>query len=145
MAPLRCAPKFDPTLAQFKERKASNVAIWQPWQRGSLMVASSRILYPVPSTARFQSRNLCPLTESDTMQQACKVYALSKKDCPYGRADLLLTVQGSTSGRTLGFVSFVLARAYHFCLNLTAAFTQPGACLLVEACIKICRLGPGKN
>ena len=41
MAPLRCAAKFDPflsldfdlapsTLAQFKERKGSNFAIWQP-------------------------------------------------------------------------------------------------------------------
>ena len=42
MAPLRCAAKFDPflsldcapapsTLAQSKERKGSNFAIWQPW------------------------------------------------------------------------------------------------------------------
>ena len=42
MAPLRCAAKFDPflsldcastpsTLAQSKERKGSNFAVWQPW------------------------------------------------------------------------------------------------------------------
>ena len=42
MAPLRCAAKFDPflsldccplpsTLAQSKESKGSNFAIWQPW------------------------------------------------------------------------------------------------------------------
>ena len=44
MAPLRYAAKFDPffsldcaptpsTLAQSKERKGSNFAIWQPWQK----------------------------------------------------------------------------------------------------------------
>ena len=44
MAPLRCAAKLDPflsldcaptpsTLAQSKERKGSNFAIWQPWCR----------------------------------------------------------------------------------------------------------------
>ena len=31
-------------------------------------------------------------------------------------------------------MSFVAALAYHFCLNLPAAFTQPGARLLVEPC-----------
>ena len=47
MAPLRCAAKFDPflsldcaptpsTLAQSKERKGSNFAIWQPHEQGIL-------------------------------------------------------------------------------------------------------------
>ena len=36
-------------------------------------------------------------------------------------------IQGSTNRRALGLVNFVLALAYHFCLNLPAAFTQPGA------------------
>ena len=31
-------------------------------------------------------------------------------------------------------MNFVPALAYHFCLNLSAAFTQPGARLLVEPC-----------
>ena len=31
-------------------------------------------------------------------------------------------------------MNFVPAHAYHFCLNLPAAFTQPGARLLVEPC-----------
>ena len=44
-------------------------------------------------------------------------------------------VQGSTNRRSLGLVNFVPAFAYHFCLNLPAAFTQPGARLLVELCI----------
>ena len=43
-------------------------------------------------------------------------------------------VQGSTNRRAPGFVNFVLALAYHLCLNLPAAFTQPGARLLVEPC-----------
>ena len=45
-----------------------------------------------------------------------------------------LTVQGSTNKWALGLVNFVLALAYHFSLNLPAAFTQPGARarLLVE-------------
>ena len=44
------------------------------------------------------------------------------------------SLQGSTNRRAPGFVNFVLALAYHFCLNLPAAFTQPGARLLVEPC-----------
>ena len=44
-------------------------------------------------------------------------------------------VQGSSNRRAPGFVNFVPAVAYHFCLNLPAAFTQPGARLLVEPCM----------
>ena len=45
-------------------------------------------------------------------------------------------VQGSTNRRAApGFVNFVPALAYHFCLNLAAAFTQPGTRLLVEPCM----------
>ena len=43
-------------------------------------------------------------------------------------------VQGSTNRRAPGLVNVVPALAYHFCLNLPAAFTQPGAHLLVEPC-----------
>ena len=44
-------------------------------------------------------------------------------------------VQGSAKRRSLGLVKFVIALAYHFCLALPAAFTQPGACLFAEPCI----------
>ena len=47
---------------------------------------------------------------------------------------ILGQVQGSTNRRAPGLVNFVPALAYHFCLNLPAAFTQPGARLLVEPC-----------
>ena len=43
-------------------------------------------------------------------------------------------LQGSTNRRALGLVNFIPALAYHFCLNLPATFTQPGARLLVEPC-----------
>ena len=43
-------------------------------------------------------------------------------------------LQNSTDGQDQGFVNFVLSLAYHFCLNLPAAFTQPGSHLLVEPC-----------
>ena len=43
-------------------------------------------------------------------------------------------IKGSINRRAPGIVNFVLALAYHFCLNLPAAFTQPGARLLVEHC-----------
>ena len=46
----------------------------------------------------------------------------------------LWTVQGSTNRRAPGLVNFVPVLAYHFCLNLPAAFTEPGARLLVEPC-----------
>ena len=47
------------------------------------------------------------------------------------------TVQGSTNRRALGLVNLVPALAYHFCLNLPAAFTQPVARLLVDPCTYI--------
>ena len=43
-------------------------------------------------------------------------------------------IQGSTNRWAPGLVNFVPALAYHFCLNLPTAFTQPGARLLVEPC-----------
>ena len=43
-------------------------------------------------------------------------------------------IQGSTNRRAPGLVNFVPTLAYHFCLNLPAAFTQPGAHLLVKPC-----------
>ena len=46
-------------------------------------------------------------------------------------------VQGFTNRWAPGFVNFVLACAYHFCLNMPAAFMQPGARLLVEPCTKV--------
>ena len=49
----------------------------------------------------------------------------------------LQRVQGSTNRRALGLVIFVPALAYHISLNLPAAFTQPGARLLVEPCSPI--------
>ena len=43
------------------------------------------------------------------------------------------SVQCSTNRRAPRFVNHVLALAYHFYLNLPAAFTQPGAHLLGES------------
>ena len=44
-------------------------------------------------------------------------------------------IQGEAKRRSPGLVNFVAAVAYHFCLALPAAFTQPGAHLLAEPCI----------
>ena len=44
------------------------------------------------------------------------------------------TQQGSARRRCPGLVNFVTALAYHFCLALPAAFTQPGDHLLAEPC-----------
>ena len=43
-------------------------------------------------------------------------------------------VQGSANPRTPGLVNFVIAVAYHFCLNLLRAFSQPGARGLADPC-----------
>ena len=43
-------------------------------------------------------------------------------------------VQGSANPRTPGLVNFVYAVAYHFCLNLPRAFSQPGARGLADPC-----------
>ena len=42
------------------------------------------------------------------------------------------TLQGSTKRQSPGLVNFVITLAYHFCLALPAAFTQPGNHLLAE-------------
>ena len=43
-------------------------------------------------------------------------------------------LQGSAKRRSSGLVNFVSAVAYHFCLALPAAFTQPGIHLLAKPC-----------
>ena len=43
-------------------------------------------------------------------------------------------LQGSAKRLLPGLVNFVPAVAYHFCLSLPAAFTQPGRSLLADPC-----------
>ena len=43
-------------------------------------------------------------------------------------------LQGSSKRQALGLVNFVPAVACHLCLKLPAAFSQPGACLILEPC-----------
>ena len=43
-------------------------------------------------------------------------------------------LQGSAYRQIPGFTNFVRAVAYHFCLGLAAAFTQPGTRLLAKPC-----------
>ena len=45
-------------------------------------------------------------------------------------------VQGSAKRQSPGLVNFVTALAYHFCLALPAAFTQPGDHLLDDPCVR---------
>ena len=45
------------------------------------------------------------------------------------------TLQGPAKTRSPGLVNFIIALAYHFCLALPAAFTQPRYHLLAEPCI----------
>ena len=45
-----------------------------------------------------------------------------------------LLIQEWAKKRSLGLVKFVAAVAYHFCLVLPAAFTQPGDHLLAKPC-----------
>ena len=51
-------------------------------------------------------------------------------------------LQGSAKRWALGFVNFVPAVAYHFCLALPAAFSQPGDRLLADPCIDGSQSGP---
>ena len=44
-------------------------------------------------------------------------------------------LQSSAKRRRPGLVNFVSAVAYHSCLSLPAAFTQPGRSLLADPCI----------
>ena len=43
-------------------------------------------------------------------------------------------VQRSAKVGAPGLVNFITAVAYHFCLSLTTAFTQPGASTLANLC-----------
>ena len=47
-------------------------------------------------------------------------------------------LQGSAKKRSPGLVNFVPALAYHLCLALPAAFTQPGDHFLAEPCPQRC-------
>ena len=50
-------------------------------------------------------------------------------------ADLtIVTVQRSAKVCAPGLVNFIPAVGYHFCLNLTAGFMQPGASTLADLC-----------
>ena len=49
--------------------------------------------------------------------------------------DKIRHIQGSPKRLRPGLVSFVSAVAYHCCLSLPAAFTQPGRSLLADPCI----------
>ena len=42
-----------------------------------------------------------------------------------------------------GLVNFVPAIAYHYCLDLPAAFTQPGTSTLADLCAAQRKLGAG--
>ena len=53
------------------------------------------------------------------------------------KVDGQFDVQGSANRQTPGWANFVTALAYHFCLALTAAFTQPGDHLLAKRCTSI--------
>ena len=48
-----------------------------------------------------------------------------------------VVVQGSANPRTPGLVNFVIAVAYHFCLNLPRAFSQPGGRGLADPCMGV--------
>ena len=45
-----------------------------------------------------------------------------------------MIIQGSAKRLWPGLVNFITAVAYHFCLSLPAAFTQPGRSLLADPC-----------
>ena len=48
------------------------------------------------------------------------------------------SVRGSTVRQASGLMNFAAAVAYHFCLGLPTALTQPWAHLLAEPCIEKC-------
>ena len=79
-------------------------------------------------------------THAYTQPVACELKSSRRAPCQMVNDTTVLPssqkwfVQGSTNRRATGLVNFVPALAYHFCLNLLAAFTKPGAHLLVESC-----------
>ena len=54
---------------------------------------------------------------------------------PRVRSPVVANVLGSAERWSLGLVNIVTALAYHFCLALSAKFTQSGEHLLAKPCI----------
>ena len=52
----------------------------------------------------------------------------------------IIIVQTSAKVGTPGLMNFVPALAYHFCLNLPAAFMQHGESTLADLCINVIKL-----
>ena len=83
----------------------------------------------IPSCASFHRANVAECFDSVAMERV---------HC------CLHTVQGCAKKWAPGVANFVPAVAYHFCLTLPAAFTQPGDLLIAEPCIEMqerCAIG----
>ena len=153
MAPLRCAAKFDPflsfdcaptpsTLTQSKERKGSHFAIWQPCHQGRresghrahrLGPRRAHQRRPLQRQRALRGHEAGLRLQGRKSSAVPSVISICVSELQFA-ATVGTQIQGSTNRRAPGLVNFVPALAYHFCLNLSAAFTQPGARLLVEPC-----------
>ena len=115
MAPLRYSAEFDPflsldcgpmpsTLAQSKESKGSNFAIWQPWTQGLRhfgirdCVAPRELPGAHSAQHHFNVHHLRPLYPSDS--GLCPAHHLSD-DRPGGRRATLYRRTGSVLSRAL--------------------------------------------
>ena len=70
------------------------------------------------------------LVTVSSLQDVCIEYQKSRE---YG-AEGSTSLQGSAKRRSPGWVNFVAAAAYHFCLILLAAFSQPDRSFLAKPC-----------
>ena len=62
--------------------------------------------------------------------KSCRNKLLATKCTPFSES----LYRSQLKGRSPGLVNFVPALAYHFCLAMPAAFTQPGDHILAEPC-----------
>ena len=72
---LDCAP-MPSTLAQSKERKGSNFAIWQPWSEpaGLLVLSASSSLAEISETHSGPSQKIAQLTTVETTSDCDSAY-----------------------------------------------------------------------
>ena len=76
----------------------------------------------------FHMESLCQISQSNLV--------LKKQDNSNNPDVLEKYMQGWVKKRAQGWVNFVPAVAYHFCLNWPAPFTRPGNSNLAQPCIR---------
>ena len=114
----------DPSTSTTKSRRSS---AGSPSRSGSRTRSATSASRSRASTSRRRSRRLSLRdARSRTSEDNSSSIICNSAFTIVVQPDLTLGIQGSTRRPFPGLMNFVIVVAYHFCLNLAAAFSQPG-------------------